>query len=332
MKLGLFIGRCQPVHKGHLELLKKSIEDNDKTLILLGSMGKLPDYKNPFPYETRASLLELILEDEGIPKESYSIQGIKDYFHDSQWIDDVMGRVLPLQEDPSKVTLYCGDKDAEFYASNFVFNIKPETFENDITATAVRANYYRGYITVRLLPKQTIKLLEEFQETEEYQRLKKEHFSSVTSSNQAHAKHAFGNPIEPVAHAVVYWKGNILLVKRKGPRGAGQWALPGGYINYTETTRDAALRELLEETDVDLKKLESIELAMSLEEHLNGLSTRTIGVNYLFGVKDTEEVEAIAGDDAEEICWVSAKDILDETFPLFYNHNFAVQRLFSKLK
>lgn len=53
----------------------------------------------------------------------------------------------------------------------------------------------------------------------------------------------------PVGVGVVVRCGDhILLGKRKGAHGAGQWALPGGKPDGGEHPRDAAWRELLEET------------------------------------------------------------------------------------
>jgi 8-oxo-dGTP diphosphatase len=49
--------------------------------------------------------------------------------------------------------------------------------------------------------------------------------------------------------------GKVLLGKRKGSFGAGQWGLPGGHLEYGERMADAAARELLEETGMTAKSL-----------------------------------------------------------------------------
>ncbi len=44
--------------------------------------------------------------------------------------------------------------------------------------------------------------------------------------------------------------GRLLLIRRKYPPFQGQFALPGGFVDYGETVEAAVMRELLEETGV----------------------------------------------------------------------------------
>ena len=127
--------------------------------------------------------------------------------------------------------------------------------------------------------------------------------------------------------------GKVLLVKRSGVRGHGQWALPGGFIQHTETTRAGALRELQEETSLDLlNQPRAAEVAFAIEENMNGLSTRTIGFNYCYAVHPDETLDIVAGDDAQDVQWFSLEDVANGDMPLFYNHTTVVRRLLEEIK
>ena len=52
--------------------------------------------------------------------------------------------------------------------------------------------------------------------------------------------------------AIIEQDGKILLIKRKDEPFAGAWALPGGFVEYNESTEDAIIREAKEETNLDI--------------------------------------------------------------------------------
>ena len=49
---------------------------------------------------------------------------------------------------------------------------------------------------------------------------------------------------------IIFKKKKILLIQRANEPFKGQWALPGGFVDYGETTEDAVIREVSEETGI----------------------------------------------------------------------------------
>jgi len=64
----------------------------------------------------------------------------------------------------------------------------------------------------------------------------------------------------PAASCAIFRDGEVLIAQRAKPPLAGVWSLPGGHIEPGETAREAAIRELAEETGVaaDLKAIADV--------------------------------------------------------------------------
>lgn len=80
MKYGVILARFQPIHNGHLALIKKACSENDKVLLLVGSADKV-NKRNSI--KVRIKLLETALEDEGLLSRCI-IQPLNDLTDNSQ--------------------------------------------------------------------------------------------------------------------------------------------------------------------------------------------------------------------------------------------------------
>ena len=54
---------------------------------------------------------------------------------------------------------------------------------------------------------------------------------------------------------MIFKDGKILLGKRKGSHGAGEYAFPGGHLEYMESFADCARRETREECGLEIKNI-----------------------------------------------------------------------------
>ena len=54
--------------------------------------------------------------------------------------------------------------------------------------------------------------------------------------------------------------GKVLLGKRKGKHGAGEYAFPGGHFEYMESITDSIKREVMEETGMEIQNIKFLRL------------------------------------------------------------------------
>ena len=63
-KVGVFLSRMQPLHIGHIGMIKKTLSENDKVIILIGSANKRGIIRNPIGIELRREILKDVLNEE----------------------------------------------------------------------------------------------------------------------------------------------------------------------------------------------------------------------------------------------------------------------------
>lgn len=76
-------------------------------------------------------------------------------------------------------------------------------------------------------------------------------------------------PVASVA-VVTLHEEHVLLVQRDKEPYRGKWSFPGGTIEPGETAREAARREALEETGIEVEVLEVADVIDSIHPPLNG--------------------------------------------------------------
>jgi 8-oxo-dGTP diphosphatase len=96
----------------------------------------------------------------------------------------------------------------------------------------------------------------------------------------------------------------ILLINRNNPPFENYWALPGGFVEINETLEQSAIRELMEETGIELKNL--IQFATYGDPDRDPRE-RTVSIVY-FQILE-KETKPLAGDDAKNAEWFSLKDL-----------------------
>ena len=98
-----------------------------------------------------------------------------------------------------------------------------------------------------------------------------------------------------------------LLIRRGSAPLEGEWSIPGGMLEIGETILDGVQRELLEETAIEVKVLDLIEVFERLTRDEAGkLKYHFVILDYLC---EAVRGEARAGSDVTDVAWARAEEL-----------------------
>jgi len=83
---GLYIGRFQPFHKGHLQAVEYILKKVDELIIAIGSTQDSHELKNPFTAGERHYMIQSALLEAGIPHNKFYIVSIPDIDRNAVWL------------------------------------------------------------------------------------------------------------------------------------------------------------------------------------------------------------------------------------------------------
>jgi 8-oxo-dGTP diphosphatase len=110
----------------------------------------------------------------------------------------------------------------------------------------------------------------------------------------------------------------VLLIRRGKPPFEGMHALPGGFVEMDEDLREAAARELREETGLDGVALEQLAAFGRPDRDPRG---RCISIAFV-GRLEQDDAPVTAGDDAADVAWRDTAELP----PLAFDHDEIIAR------
>ncbi len=253
---GIVIGRFQPFHIAHRELIKYSLSLAEKVIVILGSARSASDVRNPFTPAMREEIIRACFPEDS-PRLIF--RAVRDYpYNDHVWtaeVQNVVGEIV--EEEHAKIAVVGFFKDrSSYYLNLFPQWVFEEFYVSDkkllnINATQIREKFFTDSADWKdFLPAQVAVTLEVFKQTETFPHLQKEF--AYLQKYKADTRFV-GVPFEPTfitTDAVVVQSGHVLVIRRGHQPGKSLLALPGGFLASGAMLEDNAIKELKEETQI----------------------------------------------------------------------------------
>ena len=315
----VLIGRFQPLHNAHLEIIKRCTALTDQLVIVAGSANQPRTYKNPFTFDERRQMI--LAATSGLAMRVYVEPNIDTIYNDQAWAVRVQGIVSKYKILGTKTAVIGHKKDdSSFYLDMFpqwdfvnVEEIEP------LSAVNIRDLYFNwsfnSNFIKNVVPQTTYDFLMNFRKTEEFAQIIRER-EFLIEHNKQYASLKYP-PIFSTADAVVIQSGHVLMIKRRAEPGKGLWALPGGYVNANtdKSVEDAAIRELREETGIKVPapvlrgNIKRSKVFDAIDRSPRG---RIITHAFHIELPDGELPKVKGMDDAEKARWVPIAEVKSE--------------------
>ncbi|MDH5807215.1 MAG: nicotinamide-nucleotide adenylyltransferase [Candidatus Methanomethylicaceae archaeon] len=159
---GLIIGRYQPFHKGHLEVIKCVLNEVNELIIGIGSAQISHTLENPFTAGERITMISEALKEEGLRDKCYYIIPIPDIWNNSLWVRHVISLT------PSFDIVYTGNPLARrlFMEEGIIVKEVPMFDRKKYSGTEIRKRMILGEDWESLVPPAVARVIKQIKGVE----------------------------------------------------------------------------------------------------------------------------------------------------------------------
>jgi len=152
MKKGLVLGRFQPFHLGHLNLIQTVLNDKKEPLICIGSAQYAHTKNNPFTVKERKDMIQLIMNELNCNYTIYEIPDINNYDKYVSHLEEFV---------PKFDTVYSGNKLVQRLFKNAGYEIViPEMVNREVwEGAAIRQAMTEGDEWEVAIPPQIVNMI-----------------------------------------------------------------------------------------------------------------------------------------------------------------------------
>ena len=334
--LAVYIGRFQPFHNGHLEVVKKATDIARNVLILIGSSNASLSCKNPWTYDERREMIGKSLKSYPKVEKDVYIDFLDDFtYEENQWLADVQDVVnqFPSKNGKPKICIIGHTKDeTSYYLNNFPqWDLVDVEYHDVIDATHIRSLMFEGKLSFfrGAVPEAVNSSIINFMSTDRFQNLLEEYEFIQEYMVE------WGEGPHQTVDAVVVQSGHILLIRRGEMPGKGLWALPGGFLKKGETLLNSSIRELREETKLKVPEpvlRGSIKKAETFDDPKRSQRGRIITRAFLIQLDNSQPLPKVKGsDDAAHAEWIEISTFYRMAEEMYEDHYHIVRKLLDNM-
>jgi len=165
--VGLFVGRFQPLHRGHLEAIKDLMKKVDELVIVIGSSQYSHTLENPFTAGERVKMVRLALAETGIDAGRCYIIPVADVNVHNIWVAHVVAHT------PRFDVVFTNEPLTRRLFIDAGFKVKPIKFHDRgrCSATNIRERMLKGKSWEALVPKSVAKFIKQINGAERLREL-----------------------------------------------------------------------------------------------------------------------------------------------------------------
>lgn len=326
----VFVGRFQPFHRGHTSVVYEALRRSDKLIVLVGSSNRPRSPRNPWTFQERRNMIL-----QGLPTELHArlhVRPLADACYDDQrWQANVCTAVTAITGSADvRVGMigHCKDQTSYYLKLFPEWPLLQVENSSQISATPIRERFFqRGVVRTEEVAAGVAACMRESLGCTELPAVGAE--MAAAQRYRSQWQHTPYPPAFVTVDAVVVHHDQILLIHRRSQPGEGLWALPGGFVDAHETLQAALLRELAEETGLQLTATEYaayVRAKCLFDEPQRSVRGRTFSHAHLVQLPRSLPVPAVrGGDDAAAARWVALDALRPEH--MFEDHYFIIQKL-----
>ncbi|MBQ2354002.1 MAG: nicotinamide-nucleotide adenylyltransferase [Methanobrevibacter sp.] len=172
---GILIGRMQPVHNGHMQVIDKILDEVDEIIIGIGSAQLSHELKDPFTAGERIVMMSQALAERDVDSSRYYIIPMQDINFNAIWVSHVKMLTPPFS------IVYSGNPLVKqlFQEESFEVRQPPLYDRLHLSGSEVRRRILAGENWQELVPNATIELLDEINGVERLKNLSQKEVSDI---------------------------------------------------------------------------------------------------------------------------------------------------------